>query len=1270
MPPLGGSSKKNQNKQILINLCLHVLQRINKMFMRFTLCMQMVLLPQWTKYDRRVFLIFCLQLISCDFMALTLLKTLQFYYKNKNFLFVLSIGSILPFFRAVWNLWTFIPCPNMAAVISNVSLVFAFVLLLVLGLGTYASSAYVIYAFIFSAWPWMILCSMISRLFIDRNLMKNPFSPVKELPFLGMLSSFAQVLMLLAIKELNISDVVCLSYIDPILEAAIGSLMMGRARLKLHSRQVKAYIIIAMCVMLYMWGDAGAGESQVKSPSMSHVYFVVARALLVTRSMFVKMTYASFNHARIPDAPPEDGMLFYNTKEPRMHRFRMFPAPILHSLDAIFDSGLRDIEFHGMGPLGTEDLFMLTEFSYLLPISTMMAWLQEFGTLKYGFLPPSLYSDSLTTARDSMSTSASNVAVTLVAEKVEMGQVIGVVFLVAAFCACRFLTPVGASKSLFDRASSCHSWKYHPLMIAAPFFAFDVLYLNPSISKFQIIMALCGAGFVAYYRQILWNLFKRKHFLLTTQRLQYRHPSILRTLQKRTLLEFVHNTSIDDYSVLLLETCVMNGNNIREIARDMRITVWDPTPTATAAWKLAFSLVTKSLKRQKQVRQLKKEEKVGTLEFIKNLILELADKAVDLAEGHGGRLILAKSLAGVVAKRCAIRKLRRHALMKRTLRHRRKMGQLASVPMTLSTADGAIRSVHDMTALSSTGKMPPMGGNQGGGASMLAISSGSAQPTAAANAVARTNMSLTAGSPTGAMNASMLSAGPNGAGNTGGLLPNAIGNESGAEDPYSDYDDEDSPRVKADTGAQLRGIWFAESVDVNQSGSPVAAIVLSFGARSCGQIGLSEADVKKKGNACVHVIEDLRGTMPAQVVAAGAASFVVNADGKVYAFGSNRAMELGLRKDVTQVTMPQLMKSIRSQKIVQITSSPSASGQAHTIALSAEGEVYTFGTSTRGSLGQGPDVKQTAPLLMRFTQEVRIRYVAAGARHSLMVADSGKLYSFGDNGCGQLGTDTVDDKKRTLKFADTPVAVGGPLFEVPIVRLAVGDDHSIAVTKDNMVFTWGANSNGQLGIGRTDDQARPVRVRELERQGVREVSSVACGARHTVVVSSKGLQPGSSRLFAFGSNVAGQLGIGQGNAADGHIRTLPSLCRTLSDVRDMRIVQVVAASCHTLALTQVGEVYSFGDNAWGQLGFPAEGNTDYNSAHAARRPAPAAFGATSSAFALTAQIKGRKASEIDAPLAFANGVARLWTPTRIVGLSLYQVKSIATADTHSLATAS
>jgi len=416
---------------------------------------------------------------------------------------------------------------------------------------------------------------------------------------LGVLGAFAQVFMLLAVKDLNVADAVVLSFADPILSAVVASVLMGKARMNLHARQVKVYMLLGGIVLLYVFGDVGPGELQVTPPSISHGYFVLARFLLVLRSVFVKWTYASFSDTIIPAQPREDGSLFHNLKEPRMHRFQMFPGPVLHTLDAIFDSGLRDTDLHGMGPLGTEDLYSLTEFSYLMPIASMMAWWLESDDLKYGFLPPDLYDDTQATAQSSLTSTASGV-VTAVTEQVQPQEVIAVVLLVFGFFVSRILVPVGASKALFDRGSSCHSWQYSPLLLAAPFFMFDVMFLNERISKFQIVIAGIGCFMVAYYRHVLWTLFKRKFFLLSSQQLQYFHPSVLRSLQKRTLLEFLHNTAIEDYGVLLLETVIRNGNNIREIARDTRILIWDPSPTATAAWKLAFSLVTKSIRKQKQ----------------------------------------------------------------------------------------------------------------------------------------------------------------------------------------------------------------------------------------------------------------------------------------------------------------------------------------------------------------------------------------------------------------------------------------------------------------------------------------------------------------------------------------------------------------------------------------------------------------------------------------------------------------------------------------------
>jgi len=346
-------------------------------------------------------------------------------------------------------------------------------------------------------------------------------------------------------------------------------------------------------------------------------------------------------------------------------------------------------------------------------------------------------------------------------------------------------------------------------------------------------------------------------------------------------------------------------------------------------------------------------------------------------------------------------------------------------------------------------------------------------------------------------------------------------------------------------------------------------------------------------------------------------------------------MELGVRKEVVQVNSPQRLKSIRSSRIVQIVGSCSASGQAHTLALTATGEVISFGTSACGALGHGPDVRQTAPLSVRITLQEPVRLVCAGASHSLMVTDAGRLYAMGDNSHGQLGLG-----RRDRGSASEPVLVEGQLALRKVQLLAAGDDHSLACTGDGQLYAWGANANGQLGLSRVDDQLAPQAVRQLQDAGV---TSLACGSRHSLVVAGRGAQ-----VWAFGSNAQGQLGTGQVTAADGFQLPYPTLCKALSGQHRMEIVQVAAASCHSLAVTRAGEVYAWGDNSYGQLGFAKEGS-----------PGPVTL----------QQQQSRALAEVDASRAFAGGVARVWVPTRVVCLAKYRVQAVATADMHSLALA-
>mmetsp|Transcript_60170 Transcript_60170/g.105416 ORF Transcript_60170/g.105416 Transcript_60170/m.105416 type:complete len:1243 (-) Transcript_60170:111-3839(-) len=1231
--PGGFGREKVPTSKLLLQYCLRCTHCVNWLFLRFADCMKTILLPQWTRYDLRVFWILFLQVLGSDVFLMTVVKIFQVYYANTNFLLLLTIGSVLPFARAMWNLWTFIPCPPMASVISNVTLFFSLVVLITLGLGTYGNNAWQIFVFICTVWPWLAMMSMVSRLYIERNVNKNPFSPVRELPFLGLLSAFAQVLTMLAMKKLFITDCCVLMFLDCILAALVSSVFLGKARRKLHCRQVKVYLMLIGLTLLYLFAENGPGELQVQSPSIQHFYFIAARLLVVCRSLFIKWRYADFNYTTIPLQPPEDAHLFYNIDDPKKHRFDTFPGPVLHVLDVIWDSGLRDSDFHGMGPLGTLDLHMLTEFSYLLPVSAVMTWMNERDTLKFGFLPPAHFENVFTTAEQTFGSGSSvaNAAVAIVMEKVKTGELVGSGLLVVAFCFSRLLCPWSTSRSLFDRASPPSSWKYLPIVMMIPFFIIDVLWLNELLSKFQMIIVMLAAGQLAHHRATLWNLFRRKWLLISTQQLQYHHPSALRSLQKVTMLEFLHNTSVEDYGNLLLETAIHHGNNIREIVRDTRVAVWDPAPTASAAWKLAFSLVTKSLKKQKAIRKFEMKRKEIVLEFCKELVIDLAYRAVDLAEGHGGRMALASGLADIVSKRRALRKLHKLARSRRILRTQRAKGQLSSVPATLATANGTIRQIRDMTSLSSTGKLPPLRSQTAGPAAIRQLSLTESPPQDLVP------ISPTAGATT---NGSFTSV-------PGQALADLALSESRPA----------SPEAGAVGDGIARGVWAMAT-----EGSPISGIVIAFGNERCGQLGVNPADVdKQRSKASVTVVEEMRGTEPAQIEAGGGSSFVLTAKGSLWAFGSNRAMELGLRKEVTQINTPQRVKSMRSHQIVQIASSSSASGQEHSLALTAKGEVYTFGMSSSGALGQGPDVRETAPLILRLTTEVRIKYVAAGARHSLMLTDNGQLYSIGCNRCGQLGTEVEDSNKKLIKSSDVPVPVGGLLRTQHVARMAVGDDHNLVVCEDGRIFSWGANSNGQLGIRSMKDQHKPQQLREPQNVAV---TSLACGSRHSLLVVNDGTQ-----VWGFGSNTQGQLGLGPNPASEGLQRPLPALCHALSNRPNMTICQIAAASSHSLAVSRSGEVFAFGDNSWGQLGFPPEGSRDERSLNASQRPAPSAFGATSSSFQLTAQYNSRKTSEIDQPRAYAEGVGRLWVPTRIASLSLFKVRAVATADTHTLALA-
>lgn len=195
---------------------------------------------------------------------------------------------------------------------------------------------------------------------------------------------------------------------------------------------------------------------------------------------------------------------------------------------------------------------------------------------------------------------------------------------------------------------------------------------------------------------------------------------------------------------------------------------------------------------------------------------------------------------------------------------------------------------------------------------------------------------------------------------------------------------------------------------------------------------------------------------------------------------------------------------LQEKTIIQITC-----GDYHSLALSKGGELFAWGQNIHGQLGVGiilPSIQ--TPQIVEQLSGVPLAQISAGKAHSMALSISGNVYSWGRNDFGQLGLGHTDNK-------DLPSLIE-TLGNEKVEFLACGGSHTALLTKDGLLFTFGAGKYGQLGHNSTQNELRPCLVTELVGNRVTEI---ACGRRHTLAyVSDLG------KVFSFGSGKEGQLG--------------------------------------------------------------------------------------------------------------------------------------------------
>ena len=170
---------------------------------------------------------------------------------------------------------------------------------------------------------------------------------------------------------------------------------------------------------------------------------------------------------------------------------------------------------------------------------------------------------------------------------------------------------------------------------------------------------------------------------------------------------------------------------------------------------------------------------------------------------------------------------------------------------------------------------------------------------------------------------------------------------------------------------------------------------------------------------------------------------------------------------------PQVLKPLRDKRIVQV-----ACGEHHSLVVTDKGDVYAWGRGFEGQLGLSKSTQIAAtPQYLKAFYGTPVSSVAAGAFFSLAITKDGSVWGWGEAKLGQLGMG-----KQTRALLPQRIAFSQDEAR-NFVQCAAGYGHSSALTEDGLLFVWGFNVYGQLGLYHRDTQWRPALVDCFEDSG-------------------------------------------------------------------------------------------------------------------------------------------------------------------------------------------
>ena len=209
-------------------------------------------------------------------------------------------------------------------------------------------------------------------------------------------------------------------------------------------------------------------------------------------------------------------------------------------------------------------------------------------------------------------------------------------------------------------------------------------------------------------------------------------------------------------------------------------------------------------------------------------------------------------------------------------------------------------------------------------------------------------------------------------------------------------------------------------------------------------------------------------------------SLALKSDGTVWAWGCNYYEgRLGDGTAVDKTTPVQVRGGESGEEFLTDIVAIST-GYNHSLALKSDGTVWSWGDNEYGKLGDGTAVDKTTPVQVKGGESgeeflTNIVAISAGDDHSLALKVDGTVWAWGNDGNGQLGDGTTVDKTTPVQVKGGETEEE-PLVNIAAISSSAISNASFAIKSDGKIYGWGENGKGELGDGTTDDKSIPTEI--------------------------------------------------------------------------------------------------------------------------------------------------------------------------------------------------